>query len=136
LSDTGRYQPKPIDIENKRWDPLSAGSSTLLNTLVDLKNDGKNVFIQPYQEIQKASTLRKENSGAGPSGASAASLAAGKGLGKMSGGLAKGIILDLPVAMADGFHALPVLYGDKPMAREAVTDWKSGAVVGGKVTTS
>jgi hypothetical protein len=41
-------------------------------------------------------------------------------------------MLDLPVAMADGFHALPVLYGDKKMERGAVRDWKSGMKVGGK----
>ncbi|RDL41346.1 Uncharacterized protein BP5553_01325 [Venustampulla echinocandica] len=126
------YQPKPIEIENKRWDPLTAGTSTLVDTLIDLKNDGKSMFSQPYRELQKANTLRKENSGLGPSGAAAASFAAGKGLGKMSGGLAKGIILDLPVAMADGFHAIPVLYGDKPMRRGVVTDWKTGALAGGK----
>lgn len=53
----------------------------------------------------------------------------------MSGGLAKGMLLDLPVAMADGFHHLPVLYGDKKMERGKVTGWKSGMIVGGKVNS-
>lgn len=133
-ADIPSYRAKQIEIESKRWDPLSAGSSTLVDTVMDFTSDGKNMFVQPIKEIQKAKTLRRANSGEGPSGAAAASLAAGKGLGKMSSGLAKGIILDLPVAMADGFHALPVLYGDQPMPRGAVNDWKSGMAVGGKVS--
>jgi hypothetical protein len=69
-----------------------------------------------------------------PTGAAAAAGVARKELGKMSGGFAKGILLDLPVAMADGFHNMPVLYGDKRMERRAVKDWKSGIAVGGKVS--
>jgi hypothetical protein len=110
---------------------------------MDLTSDGKNMFVQPYKELKKAQTIRKESNlerggmrggdGHSHSGAAAAVGAAGKGLGKMSGGLAKGMLLDLPVAMADGFHAMPMLYGDKKMERGAVNDWKSGMTVGGKV---
>lgn len=124
---------------------------------MDLTSDGKNIFTAPYRELKKAQTLRRENSanshtetnevalrGGGSTdagkettyrhtGAAAAAGAAGKGLGKMGGGFAKGMLLDLPVAMADGFHAMPMLYGDKKMDRGAITDWKSGMAVGGKV---
>lgn len=65
-------------------------------------------------------------------GAAAAAGIATRELGKLSGGLAKGMLLDLPVAMADGFHHMPVLYGDKKMERGDVRGWKSGMVVGGK----
>ena len=107
------------------------------------------MLVNPYREIKKAQTLRKETSsleasairGGGAiqrhhthTGAAAAAGAAGKGLGKMSGGFAKGMLLDLPVAMADGFHNMPVLYGDKRMERGDVKDWKSGIVVGGKAS--
>ena len=109
------------------------------------------MVINPYKELKKAQTLRKESSnlevsglrgGEGghsmrvhnPTGAAAAAGVATKELGKMSGGFAKGILLDLPVAMADGFHNMPVLYGDKKMERGDVTDWKSGMAVGGKVS--
>lgn len=123
---------------------------------MDLTSDGKNLFTAPYKEIKKAQALRRENSAdshietnevalrggstdAGKettrrhTGAAAAAGAAGKGLGKMGGGLAKGMLLDLPVAMADGFHAMPMLYGDKKIDRGIITDWKSGMAVGGKV---
>jgi sterol 3beta-glucosyltransferase len=95
-----------------------------------LRSDGKTMVAS----VQKAQTLQRENSDGASSGAGAATVAVGKGLGKISTGLAKGVMLDLPVAMADGFHALPVLYGDKKMKRGAVTDWKSGMKVGGKVS--
>lgn len=149
-----RYRCNPIEIDHKRWDPLSAGSSTLIDTMIDLTSNGKNMFVNPYREIKKAQTLRRETSsleatqssglrGGGslqrihnPTGAAAAAGVATKELGKMSGGFAKGMLLDLPVAMADGFHNLPVLYGDKKMERGEVKDWKSGMLVGGKVSES
>ena len=123
------YQCKTIEIENKRWDPLSAGGSTLFDTVMGLRSDGKTMIAS----VQKAQALHRENSDGASSGAGAASIAVGKGVGKISAGLAKGVMLDLPVAMADGFHALPVLYGDKKMERGSVKDWKSGMKVGGKV---
>lgn len=123
---------------------------------MDLTSDGKNLFTAPYKEIKKAQALRRENSANSHietnevalrggstgaikettrrhTGAAAAAGAAGKGLGKMGGGFAKGMLLDLPVAMADGFHAMPMLYGDKKIERGVITDWKSGMAVGGKV---
>ena len=124
------YQCKTIEIESKRWDPLSAGGSTLIDTVMGLRSDGKTMI----SSVQKAQTLHRENSDGASSGAAAASLAVGKGIGRISGGLAKGVILDLPVAMADGFHALPMLYGDKKMEHGVVRDWKSGVKVGGKVS--
>ena len=125
-----RYKCNNIEIENKRWDPLSAGGSTLFDTVMGLRSDGKTMVAS----VQKAKTLQRENSDGASSGTGAATVAVGKGLGKISTGLAKGVMLDLPVAMADGFHALPVLYGDKKMERGAVKDWKSGMKVGGKVS--
>jgi sterol 3beta-glucosyltransferase len=124
------YQCKTIEIENTRWDPLSAGGSTLFDTVMDLRSGGKTMVAS----VQKAQMLQRENSDGASSGAGAASIAVGKGIGKISAGLAKGVMLDLPVAMADGFHALPVLYGDKKMERGAVKDWKSGMKVGGRVS--
>ena len=125
---------------------------------MDLTSDGKNLFAAPYKEIKKAQAQRREDSANSHAetnevalrggstdadarkettrrhtGAAAAAGAAGKGLGKMGGGFAKGMLLDLPVAMADGFHAMPMLYGDKKIERGAITDWKSGMAVGGKV---
>ncbi|KAL3424213.1 sterol glucosyltransferase [Phlyctema vagabunda] len=126
-----RYRPKPIEIEHKRWEPLSAGSSVLFGAVVDVANDGKDMFTQPIKELQKASSMRKEGGGGGGSGAAEAGHAFSRGLGRVGGSVAKGVV-DLPVAMADGFHAIPSLYGEKLAKRGAVTDWKSGAIVATK----
>ncbi|TEA21368.1 Sterol 3-beta-glucosyltransferase UGT80B1 [Colletotrichum sidae] len=40
--------------------------------------------------------------------------------------------LDVPMALTDGFRAVPKLYGEEVKDRGPITDWKSGAVAGGK----
>ncbi|KAL0935968.1 sterol glucosyltransferase [Colletotrichum truncatum] len=40
--------------------------------------------------------------------------------------------LDVPLAVTDGFRAVPKLYGEEVKERGPITDWKSGAVAGGK----
>ncbi|RDW85836.1 hypothetical protein BP5796_04161 [Coleophoma crateriformis] len=125
-----RYQSKPIAIEEKRWEPLSAGSSALLSAVVDVANDSADMVSRPIQELRKASTLRKGGSEAG-SRSSEARHAFRDGLVNVGDSFAKGMI-GVPVAMADGFHAIPRYYGEKTTKRAAVTDWKSGAVVATK----
>lgn len=100
------------------------------------------MFVQPYKRLKKVPSshgvdtaefeLRRDTNHA-QSSAGAAAGAAGREFGKMMGSLAKGVLLDLPVAMADGFHAMPKLYGDKTMERGAVSNWKNGMTAGGKV---
>lgn len=86
---------------------------------------------RPIQELRKASTLRKGGSEAG-SGSVEARHAFRNGLGNVGDSVAKGLI-GVPVAMADGFHAIPRYYGEKTSKRGVVTDWKSGAIVATKV---
>lgn len=40
--------------------------------------------------------------------------------------------LDVPLAVTEGLREAPKLYGEKVEARAPITDWKSGALVGGK----
>ncbi|KAJ1323153.1 sterol 3beta-glucosyltransferase [Microdochium nivale] len=40
--------------------------------------------------------------------------------------------LEIPMAITEGLRATPKLYGDKVEDRAPITDWKSGAMVGGK----
>jgi hypothetical protein len=43
----------------------------------------------------------------------------------------KGLVVDIPLAAAEGMRALPQLYGDHSYSnRKPITDWKSGSVVG------
>lgn len=40
--------------------------------------------------------------------------------------------LDVPLAITEGLRATPRLYGDKVKDHSPITDWKSGAMVGGQ----
>lgn len=60
--------------------------------------------------------------------------ASGKSLGDFYVKGFKGLAVDIPVATADGLKNLPRLYGDEVRDNGSVTDWKSGAMVGGKVS--
>ena len=104
-----------------------------MDTISTLTSNGKNVFIQPYKELKKVQSLRNDSLVEGAEMRGGAKYGH-RSVGKISGGLAKGVLLDLPVAMADGFHAMPMLYGDEKMKRGPVSDWKSGMIVGGKVS--
>ncbi|KAJ5923344.1 hypothetical protein N7454_008589 [Penicillium verhagenii] len=52
--------------------------------------------------------------------------------GKFTAGYFKGVLVDIPTAAADGFRHVSQVYGDKPKDYGTVTDWRSGAKVGGK----
>ena len=59
-------------------------------------------------------------------------LASSKSLGKFFSSYTKGVLVDMPLATAEGFRSLPRLWGDEVADYGKVTDWKSGAVVAGK----
>lgn len=118
------YQPKPITIENQRWDPVSAGSSVLLSVLFDFTVGFGQVFAGPAKAFQG-----KEEGG----GKKEAAVTFGKGFGKMVGVLPKATLVDFPLAITEGLHHLPRLYGDRVRNHGQVKDWKSGGVVAGKV---
>ncbi|KAH7223081.1 hypothetical protein BKA60DRAFT_485715 [Fusarium oxysporum] len=107
--------PKPVEIENHRWDPLTATSSALLGSLVDFSKGFGSLMSAP------ASTT---SSNAGKS--------AGKGVSKMATSVLKGSLVDVPLALTEGLHNLPELYGDKVRKHNKVTDWKSGTAEAGK----
>jgi hypothetical protein len=59
---------------------------------------------------------------------------AGRGAATMTGSLVKGTLVTVPTALADGLHNVPKLYGEDVVAREPITDWKSGHKVAAKVS--
>jgi hypothetical protein len=67
---------------------------------------------------------------AGSSGA--VFLAGASGVGRFFGSFGKGFYIDIPVAAADGFRSVPRLYGEAVPERPPITDWKSGAMEGGR----
>lgn len=57
--------------------------------------------------------------------------ASAKGTGRLLLSPVKGLVVDIPLAAAEGMRALPQLYGDHSYAeRKPITDWKSGSIVG------
>lgn len=62
-------------------------------------------------------------------------MAAASGKSLMDFGLrgTRAVAVDIPFAVTEGLKNVPSLYGDKVRNHGRVTDWKSGAVVGGKV---
>jgi hypothetical protein len=203
-----RYKSKPIQIQNQRWDPITATTSAFFDSVKNVSSAVGDLVESPVKEYRRARTLERESTGlsarSGESvtsgegtvvrggesvwGASSvrgggsewggesvrhadtvairggeltprvdsarsvhsgssdqtvqtkhssASRAAGKAVGRGFGKVGNAIFktaVDLPVAVADGFHAAPKLYGGKVRELGDVNDWKSGSKVGGKVS--
>ena len=118
------YQPKPITIENHRWDPISASTSVLLGMMLDFTVGFSEVFTGPAKAFQS-----RERGGGGKE----AAITFGKGFGKMVGVVPKATLVDFPLALTEGLHHIPRLYGEEVRNHGQVKDWKSGGVVAGKV---
>ena len=67
--------------------------------------------------------------------AGAMALASAKSLGNLGRKGFRGLAVDIPLAAAKGFGNVPAMYGEQVRDNGTVTDWKSGAIVGGKVST-
>jgi len=58
---------------------------------------------------------------------------AARGTGRLLLSPVKGLVVDIPLAAAEGMRALPQLYGDHSYSdRKPITGWKSGSMVGVK----
>jgi hypothetical protein len=58
--------------------------------------------------------------------------ASAKKLGRVYMGVFKGLGVDIPLACAEGFRAVPKLYGEEVKDHGDVKDWSSGVEVAGK----
>ncbi|KAH8883716.1 UDP-Glycosyltransferase/glycogen phosphorylase [Thozetella sp. PMI_491] len=175
-------RPKPVEIENRRWDPLTATSSVLLGSLVDLSKGFGNLISAPIIKAQHETANRERRyaataaiiaasssngmnsvtnlqveTAASASGttnqehslvetnaataleparevlrSSGAGKSAGKGVSKMATSVLKGSLVDVPLALTEGLHNLPELYGEKVRKHDKITDWKSGTAEAGK----
>ncbi|KAK2477128.1 hypothetical protein H9L39_12352 [Fusarium oxysporum f. sp. albedinis] len=166
--------PKPVEIENHRWDPLTATSSALLGSLVDFSKGFGSLMSAPVikvrhetanwerryaataalikgnsrrdsirstatgtdtqdQGLVEANRVASSKPGREASTTSSnAGKSAGKGVSKMATSVLKGSLVDVPLALTEGLHNLPELYGDKVRKHNKVTDWKSGTAEAGK----
>lgn len=62
----------------------------------------------------------------------AVAAATAKSLGKFLAHYYRAMMVDIPLATAEGFRAVPRLYGERVRDHGVVRDWKTGAIVGGK----
>ncbi|KAM0503059.1 hypothetical protein ACHAQF_006688 [Verticillium nonalfalfae] len=53
MSDVKPYRPKEYIVDNKRWDPLTAGASSVLGTITDFTTALGGTFIDPFREMKR-----------------------------------------------------------------------------------
>lgn len=85
------------------------------------------LVTSPYTAIQQAAP---GDSTAKKTGKAIARF--GKSFGEFNGRMFQGMIVDLPLAAAEGFRAVPKLYGEEVQSHGEVTDALSGFSVAGK----
>ncbi|KAH8901727.1 UDP-Glycosyltransferase/glycogen phosphorylase [Thozetella sp. PMI_491] len=127
LSNLKSLRPKEYDTDVRRWDPLSGGAASTFGTLTDFTTSLGGLFIDPYKAYKRTAT----NSNPGASAAAAAK-SAGNSLASMTGVLARGTLVDVPLALAEGMKNVPKLYGEEVPDHGKVKDWQSGSVVAAK----
>lgn len=142
------YKPKPIHIENHRWDVVSGTVSSGIGLNYDLLNALSGVYRNPremYKSKEKQRARAVSASGASGSNVEAEDVssdlttlevakmvgASAKGLSQFTAVAVRGLLADVPVAVTEGLRNTPKLYGQKVPDHAPVTDWKSGITVAG-----
>ncbi|PKS06254.1 hypothetical protein jhhlp_007000 [Lomentospora prolificans] len=161
-----RYEINPIEIRNRRWDPVTGVVSAALHTGKGMLVATSDIVVKPVKTYRSlnakySSSLDDAERGGSatppltPSSAGSSNKYANpllypgesrscmsntaamvsssvSGVGGFFKAYSKGILLDIPLSAAEGLRAVPNLYGEQVPEREKITDWKSGAFVGGK----
>lgn len=165
-SPRSRYETRPVLIERHYSDPVTSTIHAFMTTQKDVVEAAGGIFYKPYKEYRSTHALQsssqevppsfnlatsknKEDNGEGSSRqlsrdqradghsvAGAMAAASARSLGDLYVKAFKGLAVDIPLATAEGLRNIPALYGEKVRDNGSVTDWKSGAVVGGRVSTS
>ncbi|CAG8067607.1 unnamed protein product [Penicillium salamii] len=146
-----RYRTKPLSIEVRRWEPVTAISSATISTVAGMADAGAGVFIDPYREYRRLQTTgdtagvsateaegrstpeMPQNTNADMKDSSHArqvALASAISLAKFLGRSSRGVFVEIPLAATEGMRAIPRLYGEKLHSNAPVQDWRSGMAVG------
>jgi hypothetical protein len=147
--------------ETTRWDPVSGGASAVIGIATDVAGSFTGIVTKPVEEYReehrrRAGKLKGPQSQndldetdslsldslsaastqprSGSSGALAGKMAvaSAKSVGKIAQTATKGMLVDFPLALAEGLRSVPRLYGEEVRDYGPVTDAKSGVVVAGK----
>ncbi|QPC60681.1 hypothetical protein HYE67_002912 [Fusarium culmorum] len=160
--DLKRYEPQPIDIQRRRWDPVTALLSSGLKMYTGMVTSAADIVIKPAQVLMAdrpdtrypnsagtSSTQALEDSVYGrPAGfnlpegnqnrrndkscAGAAVAGSAGAVGGFFKAFTKGVYLDIPHALEEGMRVAPRLYGGEVYDPGPVTGWKSGGIAAGK----
>jgi hypothetical protein len=122
------YKTSKVQEKNSKLDELSTSSSVVLRTSplgsgrdALEKERGQHLRLPPQEPQSNRQTVYSS---------------AAKGTGRLLLSPVKGLIVDIPLAAAEGMRALPQLYGDHSYSeRKPITDWKSGSLVGAQSFT-
>jgi hypothetical protein len=123
------YKPYKV-YQDGRTSPLASPTGSE-NNPAQLSPGGSTKSIRKAQSMNDLAArgdAEPKQKGRGVAMAAASTHASGKLLGKV----ASGLMVDLPLAAAEGFRVLPGLYGEKVHEYGKVKDWKTGAVAGAK----
>ncbi|KAH7186145.1 UDP-glucose,sterol transferase [Fusarium flagelliforme] len=160
--DLKRYESQTIDIQHRRWDPVTALISSGLKMHTEMVTSAVDIVIKPAQVLMADKSDTKNPNSAGTSstqaledsvygrpaglilpegnenrrneksGAGAAVAGSAGALGGFFKAFTKGIYLDMPHALEEGLRVAPRLYGGEVYDPGPVTDWKSGGIAAGK----
>ncbi|CAF3454368.1 unnamed protein product [Fusarium graminearum] len=160
--DLKRYESQPIDIQRRRWDPLTAVISSGFKMYAGMLASAADIVIKPAQVLMaerpntgdpkligNSNTQALEDPVYGryaaldlPSGnqnrrnhksrAGAAVAGSAGAFGGFFKAVTKGVYLDIPHALEEGMRVAPRLYGGEVYDPGPVTDWKSGGIAAGK----
>ncbi|KAL4981853.1 hypothetical protein BDW68DRAFT_196013 [Aspergillus falconensis] len=119
-----------IVIKNRRWDPVTGTTSSLIGTGTDVLKATRDVFYRPYQEFTTTSATVPRTHNLRTTGAALGSSA--KSVGKVVGYWYKGMLVDMPPAVSEGLRAVPQLYGDEVVDHGPIRNWKSGLEFAGR----
>lgn len=115
-----------MTITHTRWDPITSTSSAGLSTVHGMTKSATGLIIDPYSQVKGS----QDDSALLTAGKIAGGTA--KNFGKFNMHFFKGVIVDLPYAAAEGFRAVPKLYGEEVQDHGQVKGWKSGLGMAGK----
>ena len=127
------YGPSPIVIKNKRWDPITSAGSAGYRLASDVTTNAVGIFADPAKVyIDNAKSGSEPKSQLKLHGQAAP--ASVNSIDNLALGAIKGGMVDVPLALAEGFRNAPKLWGETVKEQEEITGWKSGTAVAGKVS--
>lgn len=122
------YDVQPIFINNPRWDPITSTSSAYISLIHDITSSSAGIVHSPISELRRSNA----EGASGGETAGRMAIASVKEFGRLTMSVFKGIGVDIPYACAEGFRAVPRIYGEEVKDHGDVKDWSSGFEVAGK----